>query len=279
MRFWPRRWNVETLVCAMRGHVAPATQATHLRPEDRELGVETSDGRRYSRCLRCDSWIEGFPPSGQQARSEVLPPIEALDLPRRGEPLHEAILLRLIAIDRGVHAVIFGLLAITLTVLDTKLFDLQSFARDAADRLDGVASNTGPHASHDVLSRELHRIADLRQGTITALAITAAAYCIVEGIEAVGLWKERRWAEYLTVVATAGFLPFEVRELADRVSVFRVGALVVNIAILVYLVWNKRLFGVRGGPQGLHERIDWGRVLSPPTPPEPEPPHPTPTRH
>ena len=49
--------------------------------------------------------------------------------------LHDAILLRLIAIDRGVHAVIFGLLAAALTVIDTELFDLQSFARDAADML------------------------------------------------------------------------------------------------------------------------------------------------
>src|SRR5205807_6456269 len=209
-----------------------------------------------------------FAPAADATRWEVVPPLEQLHLPRRGGPLHDAILLRVIAVDRAVHSMVFGLLAIALTVVDTKLFDLQSFARDAADRLDGVASNTGPHASHDALSRELHRIADLRQGTITTLAITAAVYCIVEGVEAVGLWKERRWAEYLTVVATAGFLPFEIRELFDRVSVFRVGALVVNVVILVYIVWAKRLFGVRGGPQSLHEQIDWRAVLSPPTRPD-----------
>lgn len=262
----------------MRGHVAPAAAAATLRPEDRELGYESVDGRRYSRCLRCDAWSEGFAPAPGTATCDVLPPFEQLDLPRRGQPLHDAVILRLIAIDRGLHAVVFGLLAIALTVVDTKLFDLQSFARDAADRLDGVASNTGPHASHDVLSRELHRIAELRQGTITTLAITATAYCIVEGVEAVGLWRERRWAEYLTVVATAGFLPFEIHELLDRVSVFRVGALVVNLAILVYLISAKRLFGVRGGAHALHDQIDWESVLAAPTPPEPAPPHPTPTR-
>jgi uncharacterized membrane protein (DUF2068 family) len=275
---WPQQWNIETLVCSMRGHVTPADTVERLRSEDRELGFDSDNGRRYSRCLRCDTWTEGFPPASAQVTSEIVPALDQLELPRRGQPLHDAVVLRLIAIDRGVHAVVFGLLAIALTVVDTKLFDLQSFARDAADRLDGVASNTGPHASHDALSRELHRIAELRQGTITILAITATAYCIIEGIEAVGLWKERRWAEYLTVVATAGFLPFEVRELVDRVSVFRVGALVVNVAILVYLIWNKRLFGVRGGAHALHEQIDWDSVLAPPTPSEPAPPHPTPTR-
>jgi uncharacterized membrane protein (DUF2068 family) len=267
----------------MRGHVTPAARAARMRPEDRELGFDTPDGRRMARCLRCDAWIESLPLPPDQAEWEVLPPLRDLDLPRRGEPLYDAIVLRLIAIDRGVHAVVFGLLAITLFFVDTKLFDLQSFARDAADRLDGVASNTGPHASHDVLSRELHRIADLHQSTITTIAITAAVYCIIEGVEAVGLWRERRWAEYLTVVATAGFLPFEVRELLNRVSVFRVGALVINIAILVYLVYAKRLFRVRGGARALHEQIDWDAIVSPPTHSgpgglEPEPPHPTPTR-
>ncbi|HEV3227309.1 MAG TPA: DUF2127 domain-containing protein [Acidimicrobiales bacterium] len=275
MRLWPRHWHVETMACATRGHATPALHATELRDEDRELGFEEPDGRRYARCLRCDAWVEGFAPSAQ-GEWETIPPIEQLDLPRRGKLIEEAIVLRLIAIDRGIHSVIFGLLAAALALIDTKLFDLQSFARDAANRLDGVASNTGPHASHDVLSRELHRIADLNQGTVTTIAITAAIYCVVEGVEAVGLWRERRWAEYLTVVATAGFLPFEIRELLDRVSAFRIGALVVNVAILVYLVAAKRLFGVRGGPRQLHDRIEWGSVLMPPAPPEPQPPHPTP---
>jgi uncharacterized membrane protein (DUF2068 family) len=67
---------------------------------------------------------------------------------------------------------------------------------------------------------------------------------VLEGTEAVGLWKERRWAEYLTAVATAGFLPFEIIELSKKVSPLKVGTFVVNIAILVYLIWAKRLFGV-----------------------------------
>lgn len=265
-------------MCALRGHVAPALDVAWLEPDDRELGFDSADGRRLARCLRCDTWIEGFPPAEGTAEWQTMPSLSSIELPRRGDPLSDAILLRLIAIDRAVHSVIFGFLAIALVVIDTKLFDLQSFASDAAKRLDGVASNTGPHGSHDLLSTELHRVADLKQSTITVLAATAAVYCIIEGIEAVGLWLERRWAEYLTAVATAGFLPFEVHELRVRVSVFRVGALVVNIAILVYLVYAKRLFGVRGGMDALQEEIDWDAVLAAPTPPEPEPPHPTPTR-
>jgi len=278
VRLLPRNLHLETLVCAVRGHVTPAAGAARLRAEDRELGVDLPDGRRVARCLRCDVWVEGFAPAPGAAAYDVLPPLADLDRPRRGRPLRDAVVLRLIAVDRAVHSVVFGLLGVALLFVDFKWFDLQSFAKDAADRLDGVANNTGPHASHDVLSRELHRIADLHRGTVTTLAITALAYFVIEGVEAVGLWIERRWAEYLTVVATAGFLPFEIHELADRVTVLRVGALVVNVAILVYLVYSKRLFGLRGGAAAVHEQIDWTKVLAPPTPPEPAPPHPTPVR-
>jgi len=89
---------------------------------------------------------------------------------------------------------------------------------------------------------------------------------VVEWTEAIGLWRERRWAEYLTVLATAGFLPFEVRELVDRITVLRVGALVVNLALLIWLVYAKRLFGLRGGVHAMHDQIDWAAVLAAPTP-------------
>jgi uncharacterized membrane protein (DUF2068 family) len=265
MRLWPKSWHAETWVCSIRGHATPARTVERLRPEDRELGVDTPDGRRLSRCLRCDVWVESMPPAPGAATREVLPPLDRIPKPRRGHVLADAILLRLIAINRAVHSVLFGTLAITLVVLETQLFDLQTYARDSIERLDGVVDDTGPSASHDFLSRELHRLLDVDRGTLIVLAVTATAYCIIEGVEAYGLWRERRWAEYLTVLATAGFLPFEIRELVDRVTFLRVGALVVNVAILVWLVWSKHLFGIRGGHTTLEERIDWPAILAPPT--------------
>lgn len=259
----------------MRRHVTPALRVARLRPEDRELGLDTADGRRLARCLRCDVWVEGLIPSPADAVREVVPPLSEMSLPRRGKPLSDAILLRLIALDRGVHAVVFALLAIVLVVVDTKLFDLHTFARSAAERLDGVVYGT--RAPSGGLSKELHRLADLQRSTITVLAVTAVLYAVIEGVEAFGLWRERRWAEYLTVVATAGFLPFEVHELVDRVTVLRVSALVVNVAIFAYLVYSKRLFGLRGGRSALHDQIDWVTVLTAPTVLDAQPPHGTPT--
>ena len=59
-------------------------------------------------------------------------------------------------------------------------------------------------------------------------------------VEGVGLWKGKRWAEYLTVIATSALIPFEVYELARRLTMVRVSALVVNVAAVIYLVYRLR---------------------------------------
>ena len=77
--------------------------------------------------------------------------------------------------------------------------------------------------------------------------MVASAYAVVSGFETVGLWRERRWAEYLTALSTAGFLPLELYELSERVTFVRIATMVVNLTILAYLVVAKHLFGI-GGP-------------------------------
>ncbi len=62
-----------------------------------------------------------------------------------------------------------------------------------------------------------------------------------------GLWLTKRWAEYLTFLATAILLPFEIYELTNKVSVLKIIGFLINLAVVVYLIWAKRLFGLRGG--------------------------------
>ena len=51
----------------------------------------------------------------------------------------------------------------------------------------------------------------------------------MEGLEAIGLWYQKRWAEYLTFVATCAFLPYEVYELTRGASLFKWVALAANL--------------------------------------------------
>jgi uncharacterized membrane protein (DUF2068 family) len=232
-----KAWHVEGLSCALTRHHAPAAEVVVLRPEDSGLGIELPDGKRLCRCVRCDAWHVKDTPLAPL--SEHLPPLDELEIPKRGKALRDSIVLKIIAIDKAAHAIVFALAAIVLIVLHVKYGVFHSTVKDL---LNGLAGS-----EHPLLARQLRRLLDVSSGTITTLIVVALAYMTVEGVEAVGLWKEKRWAEYLTVIATGSLLPLEIYELSERITVLRISALIVNLAILVFLVVRKRLFGVRGG--------------------------------
>jgi uncharacterized membrane protein (DUF2068 family) len=72
------------------------------------------------------------------------------------------------------------------------------------------------------------------------LALGAFLYAVLFATEGLGLWLGLRWAEYLTVVATASFVPIEIFEILQRLDLLRVGALVMNLAVVGYLVYRLR---------------------------------------
>jgi len=73
----------------------------------------------------------------------------------------------------------------------------------------------------------------------------------------VGLWFAKRWAEYLTFpVATILLIPFEIYELTSSVSALKLVTFVINVAIAVYLLWSKRLFGLNGGQRAKRSAFD-----------------------
>ena len=268
MRLWPKHWHPETWICSMRGHVAPAMYVELLSDADAALGAVLGDGRRLARCLRCDTWVEHTQPVGSEVTSATMPPLAELPKPRRDKPLHEAILMKLISLNKGLHAVLFTFIALILAALETNIGPLQNWADKINRALDPVLHETGQEAGRSFISRQLEHILSLKADTLKLLLVTATLYALIESLEAIGLWLEKRWAEYLTVLATAGFLPLEIEELLKRVTVLRVAAFVVNVALVVWLVRNKRLFGFRGGHQALlaNDRIDWPAVIAGPTP-------------
>ena len=85
---------------------------------------------------------------------------------------------------------------------------------------------------------------DLRR--IGAGAFIYAILCLVEGT---GLLLRKTWAEYFTVVLTALGLPVEAFEILRRFNWYKVGAFVINLAILLYLLWVLKKRGKNGYPQ------------------------------
>ncbi len=52
-----------------------------------------------------------------------------------------------------------------------------------------------------------------------------------------GLLLEKVWAEFLTLGLTVAFLPWELFELARKPDWFRASLLLINLAVLWYLIW------------------------------------------
>ena len=68
---------------------------------------------------------------------------------------------------------------------------------------------------------------------IGAVAFSYAALSFAEGI---GLYLEKAWGEFLTLIITASFLPWEIFEVFHRLTWVRVGLLVINTMVLLYLL-------------------------------------------
>lgn len=83
----------------------------------------------------------------------------------------------------------------------------------------------------------------LNDPLLRRIGFGAFCYAGVGILEAVGLYLEQAWAELLTVLITASFLPIELTELIRRLTWARVGVLAINLAVCLYLIY---LLGERG---------------------------------
>jgi len=76
----------------------------------------------------------------------------------------------------------------------------------------------------------------LNDPLLRRIGLVAFSYAGVSLAESIGLYLEKAWAEYLTLVITASFLPWEVIEIFRRLTWIRVGLLTVNVLVFLYLL-------------------------------------------
>ncbi|BEP16316.1 DUF2127 domain-containing protein [Acidothermaceae bacterium B102] len=234
----------ELIGCAQGGHALVGTRAAALSPEDPHLAREM-DGIRWHRCLRCDAWLPIATPvkpdrPGMPSRDEI-------ELPLRGRPLRDRYVLRVIAVDRALHFLGLAIIVVAILLLAINRARYQTDVTKLINAFQGTSSSTKPHG----ILGELYKLTNISTAHLYEAAAAAAVYALLEGAEAVGLWWGKRWAEYLTFLATILLLPVEIYELTEKISWFKIATLVINLAIAVYLLLAKRLFGLRGG--GAHE--------------------------
>ncbi len=99
----------ELLTCSLQDHVFVGIDAATVTAAD-ALVVREADGLRWHRCLRCDAWVPRERPTHPGQAS--VPTRDEISVPERGPMLRDRYVLRLIAVERGVHVVLYGSLAI-----------------------------------------------------------------------------------------------------------------------------------------------------------------------
>ena len=139
--------------------------------------------------------------------------------------------IRVIAVFKLVKA----LLLVGVGLGSLKL--LNSDAAETADRwASALAWRFGPRAASVVQDG----VSSLSDSRLKLIGIVAFLYAGLFGVEGVGLWMTKRWAEYLTIIATTSFVPFEIYELIRHASWQRGATLGINLLVVAYLVWKVR---------------------------------------
>ena len=144
--------------------------------------------------------------------------------------------LRLVALFKFAKAIL---------LLATGLGALGLLHPDVANAMLRWSTTVAPVAERRLLEHLLARSLSLPRERLELVAAAAFAYAALFATEGTGLWLGRRWAEYLTLVATLSLVPIELVELARRPGFGVVTALILNLAVVAYLWWRIR---ARPGP-------------------------------
>jgi uncharacterized membrane protein (DUF2068 family) len=231
--------------CGSRGHVI-ATIDDSLQ---QQLSATTGTGQLLRRCIRCGDLVPldnsaialEIGSAQQPAKWGEVP------LPLRGSHGRKFALLRVLSVERVIRAL--GLLLAAAAA-----FDLAANHDIALAKFQQIVAAAGPLAQqlgidleHFHLLTKAESALALSDNIYVYVGSGLTLYALLQLVEAFGLWRGRRWAEYLTVVATTLFVPLELYELINHPTVFKGVLLFLNLVAVGYLLWKGRLFGIRGG--------------------------------
>jgi uncharacterized membrane protein (DUF2068 family) len=226
-------WNLR--VCSRRGHITYAPDEPHLRER---LHTATAVGEAW-RCLRCGDFAVGEPHgSGPADRAPEVP---------RGKALRDLFILRFLAVERILRGVFIVLAAWAVWEFSNAQDAVQRFFERNLSAFDPIAVHYHYDLNHSPIVDSIRHVFTYQHSTLLLVAGALLGYALIEIVEGFGLWAAKRWAEYLTEVATAAFLPLEIYELTEKVSGLKIATLSLNILAVVYILLAKRLFGLRGG--------------------------------
>ena len=86
----------------------------------------------------------------------------------------------------------------------------------------------------------LHKVTGVDDRKLKEISLGTFIYAALFVTEGTGLLLRKRWGEYFTVIITGSFIPFEIYELVRHTTPVKIVAVVINVAILWYLILQLR---------------------------------------
>ncbi len=149
--------------------------------------------------------------------------------------------LRVIAVYKFIKAA--GLIILACVVFG---FLHTPFLDDVAHWVEHLPIQNG----RNILQHWVDALIGMTPRRFIVVGTAACCYAVLFVIEGFGLWTGKRWAEYLTTIATASLIPFEIYELVLHATLAKALVLIANVAIVVYLIYLLRRgqYRLRGEP-------------------------------
>ncbi len=142
--------------------------------------------------------------------------------------------------DPGITLIAVAKLCKVAVLVTLGVMMLSLAQHDATAELHHWAMLVGIHPTSRHLHRLIARVAGTSHGKLHVMTVGTFVYAAIFAVEGIGLWLQKRWAEWLSVVVTTSFMPFELYEILREPHWQRVVALVLNAAAVAYLVARLR---------------------------------------
>lgn len=113
---------------------------------------------------------------------------------------------------------------------------LHLLGKDASDELGSLAERLHFNPEGKLVDFLLEKAEFLNDPLLRRIGITAFIYAGLSLAEGIGLFLEKVWAEYLTLIITASFLPWELIEMIRRLTWVRASLLTINMVVFLYLL-------------------------------------------
>jgi uncharacterized membrane protein (DUF2068 family) len=223
--------------CARSGHITYRPVHTLIV---NKLKANTPEGDAW-KCLRCDTYVVGSPTFVGEVWPEVI----------RGKAFRELFIIRLFAVERILRAKILLIASIALLKYHSIYKGFNEIIGKHIPFLKSLYNNISLQVDKTWLVQNLAKFSNDRLHNLNILIFLLMIFSLVSFIEAIGLWWNKRWGAYMASIVCFSSVLLIANDIVHSATLLKIVAILIDILLMALLIWNKRLFRVRGGKKAL----------------------------